>query len=181
MRLFVGVLLPDEVKNEIFEIQKKIGNKNAKINWVYKKNLHLTLKWLGEVEENKLNIIGNCLENVKFKIIKAKIGKLSNFEHLGKIRVLWIGFEPKDEIIDLQKKIDASLLEIFRGDQRFNPHLTLGRVKLIKKLKEFKEDYKNTEINKLEFTISEFCLISSRLTKDGPIYKTMKRFKSQNL
>ena len=76
----------------------------------------------------------------------------------------------------MQKQVDSELLDLSSKDQEFNVYITLARVKLIKDKEEFK---KNIKINILEkeFEINEFCLVKSELSKDGPKYEILERFK----
>ena len=181
MRLFIGFLLPKEIKDEIYNIQKFIGGQEAKINWVSKKNLHFTLKFLGEIKENDKKEIIETLDKFSFEAFKVKLSDFKYFSYKNKISAFYVDLIPKERIINLQQKIDAELLNILKKDQKFIPHLTLGRVKKIKKEEELKEKIKKIKVEDKEFLIDKFSLISSKLTKDGPIYKILKDFKSTSL
>ena len=182
MRLFVGVVLPKEIKDELFSVHSLIKGNVAKVNWVSKKNLHITLKFLGNVEEREIPGIVERLKKVKFNSFEAKIGELRDFSRSRRAKVMWVGLTPEKEVIGLQQKVDSELLDLFgEADQKFSPHLTLGRVKLIKKPKEFSESVKDIKIKPLSFSIDAFYLIESRLTKDGPVYGAVEVFKPSNL
>jgi len=178
MRLFVAIELPKDVKEELFSLQKKIGNENAKVKWVSKKNLHLTLKYLGESKVD-LNEIISKLNSIKFNPFEIELGSLdikTKNKYIGYTALLWASILQEREVIKLQHKIDSELLGLFSGGQEFSPHITLGRIKLFKKRDEFIKRFNHIKLKCIKFNISNFKLMESRLTKDGPIYKTVCKF-----
>lgn len=176
MRLFIGLVLPKEIKDELFAVQKNIPNNLAKINWVAKKRLHLTMKFLGNVDRDKLKEIEDILRNIKFKPFNVNLTKFGFFPNVGNPKILWTSLFPEKKIIKLQQKIDGELLSLFKSDQKFNPHLTLGRIKFIKKKKEFLDCLKKIRIEPKIFTIKNFYLIESKLTREGPCYSILSEF-----
>ncbi len=176
MRVFIAVDLPKEVKDELYGIQKLIFPSLAKIKWVPKKNLHLTLKFLGEVAD--VDEIDKKLSEINFKPFEASLGKFGIFKNKKEIRVLWVDLEPHKNIIDLQQEIDSELLSLFGKYQKFSPHLTLGRIKSIKKEKEFLKSIEEIKVNPIKFKINEFQLVQSILSKDGSKFKVLKEYKA---
>lgn len=176
MRLFVAVNLPKEIKDYAYNLQRKINTGLAKIKWVYKKNLHFSLKFLGEVEEKRIDKIKKRLSEIKFEPFKIKCSKIGFFPSEKDIKVIWLGIEPKEKFIKLQQKVDEALLDLFPGEQSFEIHLTLGRVKFVKKKKEFLGTIKEIEIEPIEFEIKNFQLMKSELNKSGPEYEIIEEF-----
>lgn len=176
MRLFVAVDLPKDIKDELYSVQKSINHNLAKINFVNKKNLHLTLKFIGEYKN--YDLIKERLSNIKFESFKVFLGEFGIFHNNYNFGTLWVELKPKDKVIELQRKVDQELIDLLNKDQKFSPHLTLGRVKSLKYKKEFYESLKNIKVKHLEFEIDNFYLVQSVLTKDGPIYKKLEVFKS---
>jgi|SRR3989344_3534828 len=176
MRCFLAIDLNDECKDYLFKLQKEFS-KYLKAKWVEKRNLHLTLKFLGDIDENKLETVKRILFEIKFKRFKIYLNEIGVFPNEGFINVVWVGLKPENDIMDLQKKIDGALLCLFPQDQKFLSHVTLGRVKLIKNKTKFKEILKETKINKIGFEVNNFRLYKSELTKDGPKYHLLKEFK----
>ena len=136
----------------------------------------MTLKFLGEVREDKLSKINSLLSNVSFDPFEVSIGDIGTFSHNDLPSAVWIGLSPKENVINLQQKIDAELLPIFKFGQKFNPHLTLGRVKIVKKKEEFSKAIAGIKVQKKSFLVNEFCLIGVKLTKDGPKYEIISKF-----
>ena len=177
MRLFIGIFLPEEILDYLYEVENKLKkNLPAKINWVSKKNLHLSIKFFGEISKDNLGLIKEKLNRIKFKSFKVKLDQIGVFPNENYVRVIWIGLKPAGKMIELQQKIDSELLDLFPKDQRFSAHLTLARVKFIKDKDEFKKNLK-LETNEKEFEINEFCLVKSELSKNGPRYEILEKFK----
>lgn len=173
MRLFIAINLPKEVKDYLFNLQKEFRD-FGKINFVAKKNIHLTLKFLGDIDGNKLNQIKEKLKNIKLKSFEVSLNSLGVFPNKDFIRVLWIDLAPKDKVIELAQKIDQELIE-FSNKQEFSTHITLGRIKLIKDKKEF---LKKLELNlkPIKFEITSFELMKSDLSKDGSQYTILETY-----
>ncbi len=179
MRLFVACDLPEEIREKLAKVQEFLKSEDDKIKWVEKENLHLTLKFIGEVEEEKAEKIKAALSSVKFRPFLTSVAEFGIFPPRGKIRVVWMGLLPQDKIIDLHEMIDAALEKIgIEKDARFQAHITLGRVKYIedkegfsRKVSKIKERFESEP-----FKIDRFYLKKSTLTPKGPIYEDLKEF-----
>lgn len=176
MRLFVGIELTDEVKDYIYKLQNSFKKDLAKIKWVSKKNLHLTIKFLGEVDKNKLEQIYNLLSKVRLKSFKITLNKIGVFSQGNLIKVIWIDVTPAEKVIDLQRNIDYQLINLFSSETNFTSHITIGRVKSLKDRKEMIQTINNINIGKIESEVNSFNLFESSLTKDGPKYKILRKY-----
>ena len=173
MRVFVAVNVSKEVVEELKKAQKDL--KDAKLKLV--KDFHLTLKFLGEVSEPKVEEIKEALKQIKFKSFKAQLTGIGVFPNPNYVRVVWVGVSP-DNFISLQKQVDDVLEKLgFKKDRRFHPHLTLARVKFVKDKESFKRIIRDIKVEKKEFEVNEFKLIKSTLIKEGPIYEDLGVFK----
>lgn len=177
MRLFVAVDVPKEIKDDLYRIQNYVPGSLAKVKWVAKKNLHITLKFLGEVKERELPELIARLEKVTFKKFKLSLKDMGFYNYSGEPKVIRLNFEDTSWVYDLQRKIDEELLDMFSSDQKFSAHLTLGRIKSLKKKDDFFKKVSSFRFSKFDFIVNQFCLIESVLTKDGPKYKVIKNFK----
>jgi len=178
MRIFIAIELPENIKDYLKEIQKDLsGIKGSLV-----KDFHLTLKFLGELEENKIEKIKEKLSEIKFDKFLVNLGKIGFFPTESYIRVVWIGIEPEEKITEVQKKVDEAMKEFgFKDDFKFKSHLTLARVKFIDDKKTFVEKLKKLEIKPLEFDVSSFSLMKSTLTSEGPVYEELKKFQPKPL
>src|SRR3989344_6341432 len=130
MRLFIAINLSKEVKDYLFDLQKEF-REFGKFNFVAKKNLHLSLKFMGNIEESKLKGINDKLSKIKSKSFEVSLNSLGVFPDKDLIKVLWIDLTPKNKILELAKTIDQELIE-FPNDYSFSEHITIARIKLIK-------------------------------------------------
>lgn len=171
MRCFISVSIPEEIKLKISEIQNNLPDFTGKKT--ERENLHLTLKFLGEINEEKLKAVRDKLKKIKFKKFESQINSIGIFSE-NFIRIIWLHLTNSEE---LQKKIDDSLKEIFKPEERFMGHLTIARVKEIKTPKEFLRKLDQIKIPKLKFLIKSFSLIQSDLFPEGPKYTVLENYK----
>ncbi len=172
-RLFIGIDLNDEIKSYLFDLQKSLDLR-AKIKWVAKKNLHLTLKFLGDVED--VESVIELLNKVKFESFNLRLKSLEVFDE-SIPKVLYVSIEPSDKVINLQSVIEDSLISLFERDKRFSVHLTFGRIKTFENKALLIENISEFKIKSLILTVNSFCLFKSVLSKDGSRYTKLKEFK----
>ncbi len=177
MRAFIAVPMPSEIKDYLFDLKKKF--KGARVNWVHKKNIHLTLAFLGEITEEQGEIIEERLKQIKFKPIKAKLTNLGFFPNKLNPKCIWVDLSPELPIKQLQMLVDQEIIDISPQSQEFKTHVTIGRIKGFKKKEDFLDSVQDIEIQPLEFEIDSFEFIKSELTRTGPKYKMIKGYRSQ--
>lgn len=178
MRAFISINLPSDISVNFDNLVNNLTN-NVKFNPVSSENIHITLKFLGEITPKDAERISDALNFIesekKFKISLKGIGVFPNEDY---VRVLWIKvIEGSKEICELQKKIDDALKFKFSPEKEFVPHLTIARVKYVHNkegLKKFIEKYNDFEFAK--FTAEKVSLMKSELRKEGPIYTEIKNF-----
>ena len=180
MRLFIAVNIPDNIKESLFDFQNELKNCNADVKWTNKKQFHLTLKFLGETEENRIdNIVSGIAKALKgFKSFKISFAGAGVFPGLKEPKIIWAGaLEGKKELEEIAGKIEDNLEpEGFKKEKRsFSAHLTLGRFKSLKN--------KDAVINKIlesektplgYFEAASVELMQSIIHHDGPEYKCIK-------
>ena len=113
MRLFIALEF-EELKEYFKAIQSKLVSNNAKITLT--RTYHLTLKFIGEVDEKNADSIKSSLRSVKFTAFSTKLDKIGVFPNENYIRVVWIGLKPDDKILELQQKIDEALVPLFKKE-----------------------------------------------------------------
>jgi len=173
MRVFVAVSVPKDVVEELRKAQKCL--KDAKLKLV--KDFHLTLKFLGEVPESKVDDIKDALKQIRFKPFKAQLTEMGVFPNQDYIRVVWVGVS-QDNFVSLQKQVDTKLEKLgFRRDKRFHPHLTLARVRFVEDKESFRRTFREIKVEKKGFEVNDFKLIKSTLTTEGAIYEDLAVFK----
>ena len=159
----------DEVVKEVARVQ----DETEKIKFTGKltelENLHLTLKFLGEIDNNKLEEVKKRLTEIKFKEMNLKLGEAGSFGFRGNHKIVWIKIEG-EEIWELQKKIDSALEGLFKKEERFMSHLTIARVKYAENPEDFIRRVKKLGVKEIKFKIKEFKLKKSELKPLGPVY-----------
>jgi len=173
MRAFISINSPANISIDFSKL------KGIKFKAVDNKNIHLTLKFLGEITPKDAEEISNALNFIKnLKKFKISLKGVSAFPNENYVRVLWLGVaEGNKEICELQKRVDDALKFSFPPEKDFVPHLTIARVKYVnnrESLKTFIEKYNDFEF--LEFTVEKVSLMKSELRKEGPIYSEIKGF-----
>ena len=176
MRLFIAFDVSDEIKSYLSGLQKQLPESNSNLAMEF----HLTLKFLGDVDEKQVPEIISSLKKVKFSKFIAKTGSLGVFPSEKSVRVVWVGLNPEDKILALEKHI-SSVLPDFVDDHEFHPHITLSRIKFVKNKSSFIKKLKLIKTKEIEFEVSSFKLIKSNLTPTGPIHEVVQEFQSQPL
>jgi len=178
MRLFLAINLPDELKKGISQRGRDLS-KFGKFKLVEEENIHLTLKFLGEVEEKNVSEIVNTLKQINLEKFKIGIRGVGVFPNPNFIKVVWVGVEEgSNEVIEIQKKIDDALKKLgFPKDKKFHHHATIARAKFVKDKKgllDFLEKNKAREFG--SFETSSFDLMESKLSREGPEYRVVEIF-----
>jgi 2'-5' RNA ligase len=135
------------------------------------RNLHLTLKFLGEIRE--VERIRKSLEEIRFERFTVTLRGMGAFPSLNNGRVLFVRAYPEDILKSLASEVDAKTREI-PLDHPFTPHLTLLRVKDRRNFSDVVARYENTTF--LEQEISSFSMFESILRPTGPIYKEIQPY-----
>lgn len=170
LRCFVSIDMPKKIQFKIENIQDCLPEFKGKKTELG--NLHLTLKFLGEVDKSVLENIKLKLREIKFKKFKIKLGHLGFFGNK-KYGVVWVYLANCE---NLQKLIDEKLKAFFKLEYRFMSHLTIARVKKLNNEKEFLNELRKINFEKTEFEVKSFKLKSSVLKDKGPFYETLEEY-----
>jgi 2'-5' RNA ligase len=178
MRTFIAIEIPAEVKKAVSETIADIKKANLiEGNFVKGEQLHITLKFLGEVQEKDIEKVILVLEEISKTTKKFRV-ELKGLGHFNE-RILWVGGESK-ELTNLANGVDESMskLGFVKEIRPFAIHLTLCRIKNLKNSKRFAEfiaKYKDKSFGK--FVVNEMKLMKSTLSEEGPIYEEIRDFR----
>ncbi len=170
MRTFIACDMHHEGINDVMEEIRKCG---ADIKFVEPRNTHITLRFLGEIDEEMAAKVGEALKRIDSRLFpfEARLRRVGVFPNPRYMKVVWIGLECP-ELGTLKKELDEALKGLgFKGDRDFKPHLTIGRVRSAKnkeRLLGVLERLKDIEIGVV--TVDSVRLKMSRLTPNGPVY-----------
>ena len=180
MRCFIAMEIPQHVKASIFHEFENLKNKNLlRGKFVEKENIHLTLKFLGTITNEKIEKIKRRLNEIKFKKFDCHIGKTGFFNNEKHIKIIWVELI-SNELNDLQKQIDKSTFVIKRDYKKFNSHITAVRVKSVIDRTLLIKEVKRIHFKNLDFEIKEFVLMKSELFSEGPKHKVIEKFSYKN-
>jgi RNA 2',3'-cyclic 3'-phosphodiesterase len=179
MRIFTGIKLTDEVRAKILEQVQPFKKAGASIHWTESGNIHLTLKFIGEVDEAMAARVAGTLAAAKIAVtpFRLRFTGFGKFSHGEDLKIFWAGVEDDPCLLSLFNGIEEALLPlgIARDARPFHPHLTLGRNKarvdfaaLFAMLAEKQDLFLG------ECPVAGFQLFSSRLTPAGPVYTELK-------
>ncbi len=169
MRLFIALEVSEYISGRLRAVQDEIKVIDAKLT--FPKQFHLTLKFLGDVDDDKIGMIKERLDSIKFKPFKLRISEIDVFPDKDHIKVIWAGVKNSSKVYQLHKQVDDFLKDMFEKDKRFHPHITLARVKFVRNKARLKKIIEETNIEEMDFEVKRINLISSSLTPQGPIYE----------
>ena len=179
IRAFIAVELPSFLKEELGRVESilKAGN-TTPVKWVDFESIHLTLKFLGDIESSR---VGEIIEGIKNACVgispfELKIKGLGVFPNPARTRIAWVGLvDSTDELSLLQRNIESEMekLEYERETRKFSPHLTLARVR-DQATPDERERFGNlvtaTAFSSERITVNSVSLMKSHLTRQGALY-----------
>ncbi|HEY6872300.1 MAG TPA: RNA 2',3'-cyclic phosphodiesterase [Geobacteraceae bacterium] len=167
-RLFVAIDLPEEVKERVAGLDDSLPGGRR----VPREQLHLTLRFIGEVDEETFAGIRGALAGVRgapFSMTLAGVGHFPPGRHP---RVLWVGLEGFEPLLDLQQQVESALETsgIAPEERRFSPHITIARLKETPAAAVAAFEERHAAFRAGPFPVAEFHLYSSSLTRAGAIH-----------
>lgn len=177
IRAFIAFDLDNEqLIKHIAEIQEKLVNTDVGLKMVKPQNIHVTLRFLGNVNQNTIERIYEAMKEIQFNPFNMEVKGLGVFPNLRYIRVIWVGItEGAEELKSIHNQLEPQLNRIgFKPDRRFSPHLTIARVRSARnknRLVQFIKDLENYEFGTQEANVLR--LKQSVLTPKGPIYTSI--------
>ncbi len=185
MRAFIAIELSEKIRAGLAQIQSCLKHSEDDVKWAEKENIHLTIKFLGEISEENCSKVKAALDITagSFKPFKLKLKDIGVFPKIGLPRVIWAGIDKgARESSEIARLMDEELSKIgFESEARpFAAHATIGRVRSPKNIEALKE--KLATIGDLGFGIKEqivdsISLFQSKLTPTGPIYTKLHEAK----
>ena len=169
MRLFVAIALPETVKEQLSFLQR--GLKEAR--WINPENLHLTLRFLGELDGRQASDVDAGLAVLRHDSFSIGLSGIDHFGDGRKVRALWTGVVDPEPVTRLQAKVERAvqLAGLNPESRKFKPHITLARFKKAPGTA-FAEYLQRNALFRCEpFTVNEIVLYSSLLTRDGALYR----------
>ncbi len=180
MRLFIAIELNDEIKAALRKAQGALSAFDRAVRWVTSDQMHLTLKFLGEVPDARVEEVTAAAGRVAqaSSLFEMVVGGCGCFPANGRVRVVWVGLnEPSGTLAACNDLCEARYAEIgFDRERRtFSPHLTLGRVRDDRTGGKLREAVEGTRFEPLRQTVESMCVVQSTLTPHGARYAIIAR------
>lgn len=184
MRTFIAIELPKDIKDALASLQEQLKVSGSDVKWVSPENIHLTLKFLGEIDEAKLSKIIEIMADicVNKHPFQLRIWSCGAFPKINFPRVIWVGIDKGDsEVKEIAKDLQEEIAKIGipKEERAFSSHITIGRVrslrnrdKLISGLGALASNCAEKGLG--EFSVTKITLFKSTLTPKGPIYEAVK-------
>jgi 2'-5' RNA ligase len=173
MRLFIAIELPDEIKKLLEGMRTDIPGSR----WVPLEQIHLTISFLGEVDDTTVDLLTGALATIKAPGFNLCFSSTGCFPDRRRPRVLWVGLEPEPLLNSLASLVRESVLacNIPQEERPFSPHITLARLKLPTP-REVDAFLDQSQKQVPPVMVREFILFRSLLTSQGAVHTPVKTF-----
>ena len=188
IRTFIAVQLPEETRRRLAEIEKQLAASGADVKWVAEDSFHITLKFLGYVEPDRLDAVSQAVESSIKDIASfdAALSGVGTFPQSSRPRVVWVGITTGgEELKKLAERVEIALEDagFAREAREFSPHVTVGRVRrggsagnldgLCEIIERLREEHVGS------FRVEGVAAMRSDLRATGPVYSRIADCKLQ--
>jgi RNA 2',3'-cyclic 3'-phosphodiesterase len=183
-RVFCAVELPEEVRARLEEHIAKLKREvpDAAASWSRVENIHLTLKFFGNVEVDRIPAIANAAERVvkEFSTFEIEVGGTGVFPKASRAQVLWIGVnDPSGTLSTLQKRFEeeCAVAGFEKEDRAYRPHLTIARIRKPEGARQLADAHIQTQFPRSKLMLNELVVFRSELSSKGSKYTAISRHK----
>jgi len=172
-RLFVAIRPPEAVRARLLAAMGGVGG----ARWQSEDQLHLTLRFIGEVDRHRAEDVHAALGGVHHPAFEIALAGVGSFDRRGEPTTLWAGVAPQEPLKTLHNKVDQAIARVgIEPDRRtFAPHITLARLpRGARPVGSFLQD--SGRLASPPFGVEDFCLYESRLTPEGAVYSIVERY-----
>lgn len=168
IRLFVGIEIPEELRRRMAAVEMPIDG----ARWVPEENLHITVRFIGEVPEDVAEDLADALQRIRAPAFAVSIAGAGHFESGRRVRTLWFGVERNESLTALYEKVESALVRAGQPPEgrRFKPHVTVARLKDVRPAAIRNWLVANSMFRAVPFTVERFVLFSSHVGRNGSIY-----------
>ncbi|MBU0759773.1 MAG: RNA 2',3'-cyclic phosphodiesterase [Candidatus Omnitrophica bacterium] len=182
IRAFIAIEIDPACKQQISGLIERLKKSDVDVKWVKETQMHLTLKFLGNVKQDKVPEISAALKDIASKTLSFQIAfsDISTFPGLSRPRVIWLGMDKGAENLKELAGYIADGMEklgLKKEGRDYKAHLTLGRVRSQKNIRELTKLIGETDFKPpVGIKINKFILFQSILTSKGPVYTLLQEF-----
>jgi 2'-5' RNA ligase len=180
MRLFVAVNFPSRLRHRIARQCRPLREAGIPARWVEPDQVHLTLKFIGEIPAGRVDVLGEALIQMagRFRPFNLRFGPIGAFPSPRRPRVVWLGVEPTPELRFIKDDLERGLAEVGvpREQRPYQPHITLGRAPRDAEAGEFRrlEEVARTLRVSEEYRVTHLDLMQSRLEPSGAVHTVLR-------
>jgi 2'-5' RNA ligase len=169
IRLFVGIGLPEDIRARLSGLCGGVPG----ARWVPPENMHLTLRFIGEVSEGEAEDIHHALAGIRTRRFDISISGVGHFDTGSEVRTLWARVEKSNELLALQARVESALVRmgLEPEERRFTPHITLARCKDTPIARASAFLAHNNMFRAGPISVESFSLFSSFRQREGAIYQ----------
>ena len=181
MRTFIAVNLPESIRRDFGHHLDRFRPLARGVSWVPPGNVHITLKFLGEVPDNELSGVNEAVKNALsgYPPFEVQLGGFGAFPNFRRPRVFWVGITGGVEPLrELARSIENQLVPLGfeREKRKFSAHITLGRIRRPGNYDELRQAAESTEYNSQPFTVPSVEVMKSVLSPKGAQYSVFESF-----
>lgn len=172
-RLFVALEPPAAIRHQLLDLMGGIAN----ARWQTEAQLHLTLRFIGEVDRHRAEDVAAALGGIHHRRFEIALDGIGQFDRRGRTDNLWVGVTPHAPLKVLHNKVDQALARVGIGpDKRtFLPHVTIARFgRELGSMEGFVS--RSGGVRSQPFEVEDFCLYESQLTQNGSVYTIVDRY-----
>jgi RNA 2',3'-cyclic 3'-phosphodiesterase len=172
-RLFAAIRPPARIREDLLDLMEGV----AGARWQDDEQLHLTLRFIGEVDARVAEDVASALADVHHPPIEIALHGVGTFDSRGRVNALWAGVRPHDQLAHLHRKVDQALIRVgLEPEHRaYLPHITLARFgRHAPSLDGFLA--RSAGLSSAAFRVDHFALFESRLGQEGATYEMVERF-----
>ena len=175
IRTFIAIKIPDDIKGRIAQFQKRAAAEERSIRWVNVNNIHITLKFIGEIPESLVKkIVINIFEKPSLtNALEIGLKGTGVFPDVRRPRIVWVGITSgSEQLTKLVFELESKLLDlnIPKDSRKFKPHVTIGRLKQNQKLKDPEIFDDSGAFDAGQFMAKNIVLMKSDLKPSGAEY-----------
>ena len=182
MRLFIAIELSDEVRGALAEVQAGMRKWSQLVRWVDPAQLHMTLKFLGEMPESKVEAVNQALANAASLVppFELALADCGCFPPRGAARIAWVGAaEATGRLAALVEAVEAGIAPLGypREERPFSPHLTVGRIRDDRSGGQLRSAIQAAKVRAVRQAVDHVTLMQSQLSPQGASYSVVTRAK----
>lgn len=175
-RLFVAIRPPADIRAGLLGLMNGI----AGARWQDDDQLHLTLRFVGEVDRHQANDLADALAAIRFAPFELTLSSVGCFDRKGHVHTIWAGAQPHDPLIQLHQKVDRACVRagLPPDDRSYFPHVTLARFgRTSGSMETFMT--RHASLKSAPFTVEDFALFESHLGQAGSTYHMVERYRAE--